>query len=145
MSTRRKLQTYVDLKYFDSQVFINEELTAEKHSDIRVYKIIHKNRKYILKGCTIALDFERKTSREKSLSFLSDVYQEYFLMKAISNLNPNFKYDESHFAKPLAIDYKIISRCNGFVHIEMLFDLSLIHICRCRRYAVCRSRWSPYH
>eukprot|EP00826_Nyctotherus_ovalis_P026637 TRINITY_DN2079_c0_g2_i1.p1 TRINITY_DN2079_c0_g2~~TRINITY_DN2079_c0_g2_i1.p1 ORF type:complete len:281 (+),score=48.40 TRINITY_DN2079_c0_g2_i1:156-998(+) len=22
--------------------------------------------------------------------------------------------------------------------------LSLIHICRCRRYAVCRSRWSPY-
>eukprot|EP00826_Nyctotherus_ovalis_P031823 TRINITY_DN2557_c0_g1_i21.p1 TRINITY_DN2557_c0_g1~~TRINITY_DN2557_c0_g1_i21.p1 ORF type:complete len:574 (-),score=168.60 TRINITY_DN2557_c0_g1_i21:60-1781(-) len=25
------------------------------------------------------------------------------------------------------------------------FSLSLIHICRCRRYAVCRSRWSPYH
>eukprot|EP00826_Nyctotherus_ovalis_P014385 TRINITY_DN14001_c0_g1_i8.p1 TRINITY_DN14001_c0_g1~~TRINITY_DN14001_c0_g1_i8.p1 ORF type:complete len:195 (+),score=31.14 TRINITY_DN14001_c0_g1_i8:177-761(+) len=25
------------------------------------------------------------------------------------------------------------------------WDLSLIHICRCRRYAVCRSRWSPYH
>eukprot|EP00826_Nyctotherus_ovalis_P008030 TRINITY_DN12072_c0_g2_i1.p1 TRINITY_DN12072_c0_g2~~TRINITY_DN12072_c0_g2_i1.p1 ORF type:complete len:510 (+),score=105.61 TRINITY_DN12072_c0_g2_i1:61-1590(+) len=25
------------------------------------------------------------------------------------------------------------------------FNLSLIHICRCRRYAVCRSRWSPYH
>eukprot|EP00826_Nyctotherus_ovalis_P031126 TRINITY_DN24848_c0_g1_i1.p1 TRINITY_DN24848_c0_g1~~TRINITY_DN24848_c0_g1_i1.p1 ORF type:complete len:192 (-),score=35.87 TRINITY_DN24848_c0_g1_i1:11-586(-) len=24
-------------------------------------------------------------------------------------------------------------------------SLSLIHICRCRRYAVCRSRWSPYH
>eukprot|EP00826_Nyctotherus_ovalis_P007074 TRINITY_DN11743_c0_g1_i3.p1 TRINITY_DN11743_c0_g1~~TRINITY_DN11743_c0_g1_i3.p1 ORF type:complete len:116 (+),score=10.80 TRINITY_DN11743_c0_g1_i3:242-589(+) len=24
-------------------------------------------------------------------------------------------------------------------------ELSLIHICRCRRYAVCRSRWSPYH
>eukprot|EP00826_Nyctotherus_ovalis_P002776 TRINITY_DN10559_c0_g1_i8.p2 TRINITY_DN10559_c0_g1~~TRINITY_DN10559_c0_g1_i8.p2 ORF type:complete len:179 (-),score=28.02 TRINITY_DN10559_c0_g1_i8:17-553(-) len=26
-----------------------------------------------------------------------------------------------------------------------VYDLSLIHICRCRRYAVCRSRWSPYH
>eukprot|EP00826_Nyctotherus_ovalis_P029372 TRINITY_DN23199_c0_g1_i1.p1 TRINITY_DN23199_c0_g1~~TRINITY_DN23199_c0_g1_i1.p1 ORF type:complete len:144 (-),score=37.43 TRINITY_DN23199_c0_g1_i1:9-440(-) len=26
-----------------------------------------------------------------------------------------------------------------------LLALSLIHICRCRRYAVCRSRWSPYH
>ena len=32
--------------------------------------------------------------------------------------------------------------------LDQLFalqDLSLIHICRCRRYAVCRSRWSPYH
>eukprot|EP00826_Nyctotherus_ovalis_P014286 TRINITY_DN13963_c0_g1_i5.p1 TRINITY_DN13963_c0_g1~~TRINITY_DN13963_c0_g1_i5.p1 ORF type:complete len:111 (+),score=12.38 TRINITY_DN13963_c0_g1_i5:44-334(+) len=28
---------------------------------------------------------------------------------------------------------------------EDMEDLSLIHICRCRRYAVCRSRWSPYH
>ena len=29
----------------------------------------------------------------------------------------------------------------------MLVDasLSLIHNLRCRRYAVCRSRWSPYH
>ena len=26
-----------------------------------------------------------------------------------------------------------------------LLHLSLIHIWRCRRYAVCRSRWSPYH
>ena len=25
------------------------------------------------------------------------------------------------------------------------FFLSLIHICRCRRYSLCRSRWSPYH
>ena len=32
--------------------------------------------------------------------------------------------------------------------IEVTLDdqnLSLIHIWRCRRYAVCRSRWSPYH
>ena len=25
------------------------------------------------------------------------------------------------------------------------FSLSLIHIWRCRRYSLCRSRWSPYH
>ena len=36
------------------------------------------------------------------------------------------------------------------VKISLLYnssvkDLSLIHIWRCRRYAVCRSRWSPYH
>ena len=39
-------------------------------------------------------------------------------------------------------------------HISVYFSLfqyilslclSLIHIWRCRRYAVCRSRWSPYH
>ena len=26
-----------------------------------------------------------------------------------------------------------------------LVGLSLIHICRCRRSTLCRSRWSPYH
>ena len=30
-------------------------------------------------------------------------------------------------------------------HRLMVIHLSLIHIWRCRRYAVCRSRWSPYH
>ena len=27
----------------------------------------------------------------------------------------------------------------------MVYPLSLIHICRCRRRLRCRSRWSPYH
>eukprot|EP00826_Nyctotherus_ovalis_P046046 TRINITY_DN5159_c0_g1_i12.p1 TRINITY_DN5159_c0_g1~~TRINITY_DN5159_c0_g1_i12.p1 ORF type:complete len:264 (+),score=21.82 TRINITY_DN5159_c0_g1_i12:544-1335(+) len=31
------------------------------------------------------------------------------------------------------------------LNFETIKNLSLIHICRCRRYAVCRSRWSPYH
>ena len=29
--------------------------------------------------------------------------------------------------------------------VDSISVLSLIHIWRCRRYAVCRSRWSPYH
>ena len=37
----------------------------------------------------------------------------------------------------------------GFNHLTLRMwrehCLSLIHIWRCRRYAVCRSRWSPYH
>ena len=33
---------------------------------------------------------------------------------------------------------------NSLKHDGILY-LSLIHIWRCRRYAVCRSRWSPYH
>eukprot|EP00826_Nyctotherus_ovalis_P063372 TRINITY_DN928_c0_g1_i2.p1 TRINITY_DN928_c0_g1~~TRINITY_DN928_c0_g1_i2.p1 ORF type:complete len:210 (-),score=60.16 TRINITY_DN928_c0_g1_i2:17-646(-) len=32
-----------------------------------------------------------------------------------------------------------------YAKISNEMKLSLIHICRCRRYAVCRSRWSPYH
>ena len=31
------------------------------------------------------------------------------------------------------------------IHYCAPATLSLIHIWRCRRYAVCRSRWSPYH
>eukprot|EP00826_Nyctotherus_ovalis_P041340 TRINITY_DN4145_c0_g1_i3.p3 TRINITY_DN4145_c0_g1~~TRINITY_DN4145_c0_g1_i3.p3 ORF type:complete len:135 (+),score=50.33 TRINITY_DN4145_c0_g1_i3:607-1011(+) len=38
---------------------------------------------------------------------------------------------------------EILSEANNRAFIDV--DLSLIHICRCRRYAVCRSRWSPYH
>eukprot|EP00826_Nyctotherus_ovalis_P065252 TRINITY_DN9586_c0_g1_i7.p1 TRINITY_DN9586_c0_g1~~TRINITY_DN9586_c0_g1_i7.p1 ORF type:complete len:521 (-),score=99.88 TRINITY_DN9586_c0_g1_i7:21-1583(-) len=38
------------------------------------------------------------------------------------------------------IDKKGIHLTNNAIQ-----KLSLIHICRCRRYAVCRSRWSPYH
>eukprot|EP00826_Nyctotherus_ovalis_P032399 TRINITY_DN26105_c0_g1_i2.p2 TRINITY_DN26105_c0_g1~~TRINITY_DN26105_c0_g1_i2.p2 ORF type:complete len:140 (+),score=24.69 TRINITY_DN26105_c0_g1_i2:76-495(+) len=35
----------------------------------------------------------------------------------------------------------------GFItkHKEAVVELSLIHICRCRRLLTCRSRWSPYH
>ena len=32
----------------------------------------------------------------------------------------------------------------GFL-MYTVYCLSLIHICRCRRYSLCRSRWSPYH
>ena len=28
---------------------------------------------------------------------------------------------------------------------KIALTLSLIHIWRCRRYSLCRSRWSPYH
>ena len=36
---------------------------------------------------------------------------------------------------------------NYFVKMSMSspISLSLIHIWRCRRYSLCRSRWSPYH
>ena len=33
----------------------------------------------------------------------------------------------------------------GFGDDPSCHSLSLIHIWRCRRYSLCRSRWSPYH
>ena len=37
-------------------------------------------------------------------------------------------------------DHKI-----AFILLRTRYLLSLIHIWRCRRYSLCRSRWSPYH
>eukprot|EP00826_Nyctotherus_ovalis_P006486 TRINITY_DN11549_c0_g1_i6.p1 TRINITY_DN11549_c0_g1~~TRINITY_DN11549_c0_g1_i6.p1 ORF type:complete len:111 (-),score=22.57 TRINITY_DN11549_c0_g1_i6:22-354(-) len=38
-----------------------------------------------------------------------------------------------------------ITQLKNILRATVKHNLSLIHICRCRRYAVCRSRWSPYH
>eukprot|EP00826_Nyctotherus_ovalis_P053189 TRINITY_DN6872_c0_g1_i1.p3 TRINITY_DN6872_c0_g1~~TRINITY_DN6872_c0_g1_i1.p3 ORF type:complete len:151 (-),score=34.13 TRINITY_DN6872_c0_g1_i1:13-465(-) len=40
---------------------------------------------------------------------------------------------------------QMLSDSKNYLLSDSISDLSLIHICRCRRYAVCRSRWSPYH
>ena len=51
-------------------------------------------------------------------------------------------------------DYSSDKKANKTVAREMILmtqnansvlNLSLIHICRCRRIERCRSRWSPYH
>ena len=75
------------------------------------------------------------------------------------------KYEKMY---PLALIYLLNCKCMGVVKCLREFELikeplswvrfiyvikiqvkipnlSLIHIWRCRRYAVCRSRWSPYH
>eukprot|EP00826_Nyctotherus_ovalis_P022867 TRINITY_DN17653_c0_g1_i3.p1 TRINITY_DN17653_c0_g1~~TRINITY_DN17653_c0_g1_i3.p1 ORF type:complete len:103 (+),score=20.96 TRINITY_DN17653_c0_g1_i3:673-981(+) len=40
---------------------------------------------------------------------------------------------------------KVVETGKKHERLSQILLLSLIHICRCRRYAVCRSRWSPYH
>eukprot|EP00826_Nyctotherus_ovalis_P022414 TRINITY_DN17393_c0_g1_i2.p1 TRINITY_DN17393_c0_g1~~TRINITY_DN17393_c0_g1_i2.p1 ORF type:complete len:285 (+),score=29.29 TRINITY_DN17393_c0_g1_i2:382-1236(+) len=46
----------------------------------------------------------------------------------------------------LLIEGRLSKKMNSSLQvIQATQNLSLIHICRCRRYAVCRSRWSPYH
>ena len=74
----------------------------------------------------------------------------------LSSLIWNFKDANISFI-PGKIDWRLNVNFNSFSLLNkflkfafnpMFFDykfLSLIHIWRCRRYAVCRSRWSPYH
>ena len=42
-------------------------------------------------------------------------------------------------------NYVILWLVNGHWKEKDFFELSLIHIWRCRRIERCRSRWSPYH
>ena len=37
------------------------------------------------------------------------------------------------------------NRKQAYARVDLDLDLSLIHIWRCRRSTLCRSRWSPYH
>eukprot|EP00826_Nyctotherus_ovalis_P011067 TRINITY_DN12889_c0_g1_i6.p1 TRINITY_DN12889_c0_g1~~TRINITY_DN12889_c0_g1_i6.p1 ORF type:complete len:419 (-),score=70.39 TRINITY_DN12889_c0_g1_i6:12-1241(-) len=50
-------------------------------------------------------------------------------------------------AQELLNYYLTFNSCLSYCHHTHFIGvlLSLIHICRCRRYAVCRSRWSPDH
>ena len=38
-----------------------------------------------------------------------------------------------------------VAKQEGLEDWRTVINLSLIHICRCRRIERCRSRWSPYH
>ena len=56
------------------------------------------------------------------------------------------------FGAPVYVRHEIVHnkyvvddlKNKGAIFVEEL-ELSLIHICRCRRLLTCRSRWSPYH
>ena len=56
----------------------------------------------------------------------------------------NFLFYKCCIFDALVSDFKIYRGKQDFAPRKVL-NLSLIHIWRCRRYAVCRSRWSPYH
>eukprot|EP00826_Nyctotherus_ovalis_P040205 TRINITY_DN3932_c0_g1_i1.p1 TRINITY_DN3932_c0_g1~~TRINITY_DN3932_c0_g1_i1.p1 ORF type:complete len:179 (+),score=26.06 TRINITY_DN3932_c0_g1_i1:99-635(+) len=67
-----------------------------------------------------------------------------FIYQAISSRLPkDLIKDSSHtFMVCARLLYLFVKTQASYKGREVL---SLIHICRCRRYAVCRSRWSPYH
>eukprot|EP00826_Nyctotherus_ovalis_P058184 TRINITY_DN7982_c0_g1_i24.p1 TRINITY_DN7982_c0_g1~~TRINITY_DN7982_c0_g1_i24.p1 ORF type:complete len:186 (+),score=35.72 TRINITY_DN7982_c0_g1_i24:137-694(+) len=66
-------------------------------------------------------------------------------LKRISQMNPKMFMDARLYHCVVLLLTNYCFKLQPRKYIIQLFDLSLIHICRCRRYAVCRSRWSPYH
>eukprot|EP00826_Nyctotherus_ovalis_P014849 TRINITY_DN14176_c0_g2_i1.p1 TRINITY_DN14176_c0_g2~~TRINITY_DN14176_c0_g2_i1.p1 ORF type:complete len:114 (+),score=9.19 TRINITY_DN14176_c0_g2_i1:64-405(+) len=66
-------------------------------------------------------------------------------------ISPSFKENGSKrlIASKFSIKCPVFKQKNTVSRLSIVAStvqpLSLIHICRCRRYAVCRSRWSPYH
>eukprot|EP00826_Nyctotherus_ovalis_P028475 TRINITY_DN22497_c0_g1_i2.p1 TRINITY_DN22497_c0_g1~~TRINITY_DN22497_c0_g1_i2.p1 ORF type:complete len:355 (-),score=79.66 TRINITY_DN22497_c0_g1_i2:8-1072(-) len=83
--------------------------------------------------------------------YTSEVNKRKELKSAIETKNPfeallkNEKtFTQSIKTKKIANYLSQQKRLSGQFRSNTI-GLSLIHICRCRRYAVCRSRWSPYH
>eukprot|EP00826_Nyctotherus_ovalis_P028001 TRINITY_DN2199_c0_g3_i1.p1 TRINITY_DN2199_c0_g3~~TRINITY_DN2199_c0_g3_i1.p1 ORF type:complete len:269 (-),score=52.22 TRINITY_DN2199_c0_g3_i1:21-827(-) len=77
-------------------------------------------------------------------------------MKDISSIKRRQKFEKLRSAQAHSFNQKKLGHLrhetakelNDHANVAKLYvnnNLSLIHICRCRRYAVCRSRWSPYH
>eukprot|EP00826_Nyctotherus_ovalis_P031277 TRINITY_DN24974_c0_g1_i1.p1 TRINITY_DN24974_c0_g1~~TRINITY_DN24974_c0_g1_i1.p1 ORF type:complete len:170 (+),score=62.75 TRINITY_DN24974_c0_g1_i1:204-713(+) len=64
------------------------------------------------------------------------VIKALFILVSIVDLSCRYQSDERK-RNSSELDEWLLNIAFGY--------LSLIHICRCRRYAVCRSRWSPYH
>eukprot|EP00826_Nyctotherus_ovalis_P049454 TRINITY_DN5986_c0_g1_i26.p1 TRINITY_DN5986_c0_g1~~TRINITY_DN5986_c0_g1_i26.p1 ORF type:complete len:361 (+),score=53.58 TRINITY_DN5986_c0_g1_i26:586-1668(+) len=97
---------------------------------------------------------------QRILGILSELVRVHYEYKKVALVRPTLlalmQNEDQTFAVSLLACFakmmgKILAKQEGdketvdeLFHKQLL-KLSLIHICRCRRYAVCRSRWSPYH
>ena len=95
-------------------------------------------------------------SKSSKVVFL--IEKHYFLLKIIC-FQKITSFFQSHFSqicslknifdlRPLPLDIWYIIYHIWYMIYDisyMIYHLSLIHIWRCRRSTLCRSRWSPYH
>eukprot|EP00826_Nyctotherus_ovalis_P054579 TRINITY_DN7158_c0_g1_i27.p1 TRINITY_DN7158_c0_g1~~TRINITY_DN7158_c0_g1_i27.p1 ORF type:complete len:131 (-),score=27.67 TRINITY_DN7158_c0_g1_i27:16-408(-) len=99
-------------------IFLNDENELEAHLQTPICYETNCNEQYTFKQIKEALKDEAVLTADiNSIKAALEEYPEEFKSKIVEKLNND----------------------------ETNYELSLIHICRCRRYAVCRSRWSPYH
>eukprot|EP00826_Nyctotherus_ovalis_P010971 TRINITY_DN1285_c0_g3_i4.p1 TRINITY_DN1285_c0_g3~~TRINITY_DN1285_c0_g3_i4.p1 ORF type:complete len:159 (+),score=38.27 TRINITY_DN1285_c0_g3_i4:317-793(+) len=77
----------------------------------------------------------------KSVAEVPPTHSE-FDIKSLRSVG-SFLVGEEERANESEIDFDLNSE--GSIPCTLRCYLSLIHICRCRRSTLCRSRWSPYH
>ena len=85
--------------------------------------------------------------------FVKNVISKHHLRVVLEYMFEEYMTTNIHIGKVYFSSYVFYKFGYGMmilVHLETClhiihWDLSLIHIWRCRRYSLCRSRWSPYH
>eukprot|EP00826_Nyctotherus_ovalis_P033469 TRINITY_DN27135_c0_g1_i1.p1 TRINITY_DN27135_c0_g1~~TRINITY_DN27135_c0_g1_i1.p1 ORF type:complete len:119 (+),score=5.29 TRINITY_DN27135_c0_g1_i1:61-417(+) len=82
----------------------------------------------------ISWTYKSTSSTERQYALIED---DGIIITGIESYSYNTQNSREH--------HMYIAKLKEGIKVWTQFYLSLIHICRCRRYAVCRSRWSPYH
>ena len=125
-----------------------EELwrSCEAERKVRIWKIIrlsHLSKSWNrtdLRNVSILMFFIAiQESKHSILSLVNTRLFQTFNSAVIHIMSIKFfSWSKNHIFFP-------IRTCVTLTYQYKMVELSLIHIWRCRRYAVCRSRWSPYH
>eukprot|EP00826_Nyctotherus_ovalis_P058883 TRINITY_DN8141_c0_g1_i2.p1 TRINITY_DN8141_c0_g1~~TRINITY_DN8141_c0_g1_i2.p1 ORF type:complete len:285 (+),score=109.53 TRINITY_DN8141_c0_g1_i2:155-1009(+) len=140
-------------KYLKKMLTVNDDEKEFKISDlVQIFE------EYAMSG---EEDYERDASLENLDKISMVLLLALFEYMGSENVTLNDIFGKAIYKQPVQIDddeleIEIINSSDFFEIINTIgieteesqhdnLKLSLIHICRCRRYAVCRSRWSPYH
>eukprot|EP00826_Nyctotherus_ovalis_P030304 TRINITY_DN2413_c0_g1_i7.p1 TRINITY_DN2413_c0_g1~~TRINITY_DN2413_c0_g1_i7.p1 ORF type:complete len:313 (-),score=95.70 TRINITY_DN2413_c0_g1_i7:19-957(-) len=133
-----KLKLLLEDEETEKQRIKNSADRSAKEYEITMKALTDEKKKIECNFNSKAQDFEKSSRANKE--FTQEIVQ---LKENIRQMSKTLEENEANTQKSEITleDLKEKNKKNK-LKIE---ELSLIHICRCRRYAVCRSRWSPYH
>ena len=94
-------------------------------------------------GCSRVKIFSPVFFSGRSYFSLEEKKLTFFLTFSLTDILPN----PNHTHTKKVVLYKMLERKfrRKIYYYSIYYNLSLIHIWRCRRSTLCRSRWSPYH
>eukprot|EP00826_Nyctotherus_ovalis_P039715 TRINITY_DN3837_c0_g1_i15.p1 TRINITY_DN3837_c0_g1~~TRINITY_DN3837_c0_g1_i15.p1 ORF type:complete len:212 (+),score=43.19 TRINITY_DN3837_c0_g1_i15:271-906(+) len=139
-------QMCLGLKHVHDRKIIHRDIKAQNVfltstnrcllGDFGIAKILNSTRGFAKTMVGTPYYLSPEILERKHYNFQSDIWSLGVLLYELCALKPPFDGPSLHF-----LGKNIIRG----IFPPISSHLSLIHICRCRRYAVCRSRWSPYH